>query len=79
MLNVWNEKLHFYVCCMNGTSVSEFDNKQIELCPICLRKLQYSIGFEPLERYKKMKNITKKFGGCFDAASKWYDNRINSI
>ena len=48
-------------------------------CPICLRKLQYSIGFEPLERYKKMKNITKKFGGCFDAASKWYENRINSI
>ena len=70
----------YYTCLMNGCNSMEESKKQpLYECPICLRKLQYSIGFEPLERYKKMENITKKFGGCFDAASKWYENRINSI
>ena len=70
----------FYSCLMNGSNNLEEQLKRpIIECPVCLRKLQYSIGFEPIERYKKLMNICKMFGGYFDYASKWYENRINSI
>ena len=41
-----------------------------------LRKLQYSIGFDLLERYIKLLNFTKIIGGYFESAMKWYENRI---
>jgi archaemetzincin len=70
----------YYTCLMNGCNNMEEAKKQpLYECPVCLRKLQYSIGFDILERYKKMLNVTKMFGGYFDNARKWYENRINSI
>ena len=70
----------YYTCLMNGCNNMEETKKQtLYECPVCLRKLQYSIGFDALERYKKMLDVTKMFGGHFDSASKWYENRINSI
>lgn len=70
----------YYTCLMNGCNNMEEAKKQpLYECPICLRKLHYSIGFDLLERYKKMLNVTKIFGGYFDSASKWYEKRINSI
>jgi len=70
----------YYTCLMNGCNNLEEAKKQpLYECPVCLRKLQYSIGFEPLERYKKLKEVTKMFGGHFDTAWKWYESRIKSI
>ena len=70
----------YYTCLMNGCNNLEEAKKQpLYECPVCLRKLQYSIGFDPLERYEKILNVTKMFGGYFDSASKWYENRIKSI
>ena len=70
----------YYTCLMNGCNNMEEAKKQpLYECPVCLRKLQYTIGFDILERYKKMLNVTKMFGGYFDSARKWYENRINSI
>ena len=70
----------YYTCLMNGCNNMEETKKQtLYECPVCLRKLQYSIGFDILERYKKMLSVTKMFGGHFDNASKWYENRIKSI
>ena len=70
----------YYTCLMNGyNSLEEADKKKLYECPLCLRKLQNSIGFDPLERYKKLMEITKKFGGYFENACKWYEKRINSI
>jgi len=70
----------YYTCLMNGcNSIEEAKKQPLYECPICLRKLQYSIGFDILERYKKMLNVTKKFGGNFKSASKWYENRIKFI
>jgi archaemetzincin len=70
----------YYTCLMNGCNNMEEAKKQpLYECPVCLRKLQYSIGFDILERYKKMLNVTKMFGGYFDIARKWYEKRINSI
>ena len=70
----------FYSCLMNGSNTLEEQAKRplIE-CPVCFRKLQYSIGFDPLERYKQLMNVSKSFGGYFENASKWYENRIKSL
>ena len=70
----------YYTCLMNGCNNLEEAKKQpLYECPICLRKLQYSIGFDPLERYKKMVKVTEMLGGHFDSDKKWYENRIKSI
>ena len=70
----------YYTCLMNGAnSLEEVKKHTLYECPVCLRKLQYSIGFDPLERYKKLLEVTKKFGGYFEKACKWYEKRINSI
>lgn len=70
----------YYCCLMNGSNNNEEQARRplIE-CPVCLRKLQYSIGFEPIERYRKLMNVSKMFGGYFDNVSKWYENRLNSL
>ncbi|XP_044534761.1 archaemetzincin-1 [Gracilinanus agilis] len=42
-------------CIMQGAlSLEEALLRPLELCPICLRKLQYFIGFKLIERYKKL-------------------------
>ena len=65
---------------MNGcNSLEEAKKQTLYECPVCLRKLQYSIGFDPLERYKKLMEVSKKFGRYFENACKWYEKRINSI
>ena len=70
----------YYICLMNGyNSLEEVEKQTLYECPVCLRKLQYSIGFEPLERYKKLMEVSKKFGGHFENACKWYEKRINTI
>ena len=70
----------FYSCLMNGSNnLEEQAKRPLIECPVCLRKLQYSIGFDPLERYNKLMNISKMFGGYFDYVYKWYTNRIYSL
>ena len=70
----------FYKCLMNGSNnLDEQAKRPLIECPVCLRKLHFSIGFEPLERYKKLRDISKSFGGYFEIVYKWYDNRINSL
>ena len=70
----------FMSCCMNGTTVAEFDNKQIELCPICLRKLITNIRAngediktyrvkKPLivyNRFVKMRDALENFSGLYE-------------
>ncbi|XP_053385167.1 uncharacterized protein LOC128550333 isoform X2 [Mercenaria mercenaria] len=45
----------YFQCAMNeSTSMLEAASQPLFLCPVCLRKLQYSCGFDVLSRYKKM-------------------------
>ena len=70
----------FYSCLMNGyNDLDEQAKTPLIECPVCLRKLQYSIGFDPLERYKQLMNVTKSFDGFFQYVSIWYEKRINSL
>jgi hypothetical protein len=65
---------------MNGcnSSVEELQSTLIE-CPVCLRKLYEVIKFDCVERYIKLKDICKLFGGYFEENYKWYENRISSL
>ena len=83
----------FMSCCMNGTNVAEFDNKQIELCPICLRKLITNIRAngediktyrvkKPLivyNRFVKMRDALENFSGLYENELKWFDARIEFL
>ncbi|XP_060058632.1 archaemetzincin-2 isoform X2 [Erinaceus europaeus] len=42
-------------CLMQGSNhLEEADRRPLNLCPICLRKLQCAIGFDIIERYKAL-------------------------
>ncbi|XP_061611888.1 arylsulfatase G-like isoform X2 [Phyllopteryx taeniolatus] len=42
-------------CVMQGSNhLEESDRRPLDLCPICLRKLQVSVGFNIAERYKAL-------------------------
>ena len=48
---------------MNGSNhLAESDRRPLHLCPVCLRKLQWSIGFDVLERYRALERIDRALG-----------------
>jgi len=58
-----------YKCTMNGSnSLIESDSRPIHLCPICLKKLEWNIGFDRVKRYKKLRDFYRKIGLKDDAA-----------
>ena len=83
----------FLSCCMNGTSGNEFDSKQIELCPICLRKLITNISANgrdlknyrvknPLivyDRFVKMRDALENFSGLYENEVNWFNARIDFL
>jgi len=53
----------FYHCVMNGSNhLQESDARPIHLCPVDLRKHHYSIGFDIVERYKKLQQFYEVCG-----------------
>ena len=64
-----------YECLMAGCNhLQEFDSRPLQLCPVDLRKLQASIGFDVAERYRGMEKVYRSFGWTPDAD--WCKNRI---
>lgn len=58
----------FYECGMNGTnSLYEMDHQPIHLCPVCLAKLKWNLGFDPVRRYRKLSAFYRKVGLKSDA------------
>ena len=67
-----------YECNMNGAnSLEESDSTPMELCPVCLRKLQFAIRFDPVDRYEKLERFQAANG--MDAEAGWIRSRIESI
>lgn len=53
----------YYHCGMNGSNnLQESDSKPIHLCPICLRKMYYSIGFDVKKRYEQLQKFYQSVG-----------------
>ncbi|MGZ5005678.1 MAG: archaemetzincin [Chthoniobacterales bacterium] len=68
----------FFNCLMNGSNhLSESDRRPLHLCPVCLRKLQWSIGFDVLERYRALEKVSRTDG--FTAEAGWSSQRIKTL
>lgn len=45
----------YFRCVMNGSNhLRESDDRPLHLCPVCLRKLHFSIGFDMEKRYENL-------------------------
>jgi len=68
----------YFRCVLNGSNhLQESDSRPLHLCPVCLRKLQHSIGFDLVSRYGNLFRFYQKVG--FDDESRWAANRLEWI
>jgi archaemetzincin len=68
----------YYKCVVNGSNhLEECDARPSYLCPVCLRKLRHSTGFDVCQRYKKLYNFYQRAG--FEEDSKWVSDRLRWI
>ncbi len=57
-----------YQCVMNGSNhLEESDRRPHHLCPECLRKLHWSIGFDAAERYRQLEAFYRDAGMIAEA------------
>jgi len=64
-----------YECLMNGSnSLEEMDRQVDVLCPTCLHKLQWNVGFGVRERYERLRDFYRT-NGLAELAS-WMDRRL---
>lgn len=68
----------YYNCLMNGSnSLDESDQKPLEPCPVCMRKLLTAVRFNPFERYEHLQNFCKATQGYFKPFFKFYGDLID--
>ncbi len=68
----------YFECILNGSNhLAESDARPSHLCPVCLRKLQHSIGFDVVSRYGNLLHFYKKVG--FDNEALWVTKRLKWI
>ena len=49
----------------------------MRLCPVCLRKLQWSIGFDVVKHYEELARFYRQAG--FDDEAAWVSRRLEKI
>jgi len=68
----------WYRCVMNGSNhLGEFDARPLQLCPVDLRKLQWSVGFDVVARYRKLREASA--AAHFDDEVQWLDAELKRI
>jgi len=68
----------YFKCLMNGSNhLDESDRRPMHLCPVDLRKLHYSIGFDITERYQKLLDFARAVH--FDDEAQWLSRRLGRI
>jgi archaemetzincin len=68
----------FFNCLMNGSNhLAESDRRPLHLCPVCLRKLKWSIEFDVVERYRALERVTRADG--FNDEADWFADRIRTL
>jgi archaemetzincin len=68
----------YFNCLMNGSNhLAESDRRPLHLCPVCLRKLQWSIGFNVLERSRALERAARADG--FTDEADWFKRRVNIL
>jgi archaemetzincin len=67
-----------YECLMNGSnSLDEMDRQVGMLCPTCLRKLQWNLGFDLRKRYERLRDFYRGVG--LEELAAWMDRRLERI
>lgn len=67
-----------YECVMNGSnSLEEMDRQPAFLCPACLKKLAWNLGFDVRARYARLRAIYETEG--LKAQVEWIDSRLRRI
>jgi archaemetzincin len=67
-----------HLCVMNGSNhLEESDSRPLHLCPQDLRKLQWSVGFEVLDRYRRLGEFYREVG--LDDEAEWIERRLEHI
>jgi len=68
----------FFRCVMNGSNhLQESDARPLSRCPVCLRKLHFSIGFDVVDRYHKLLDFYQRAG--FAPETQWVARRLKKI
>jgi archaemetzincin len=68
----------YFNCLMNGSNhLVESDRRPLHLCPVCLRKLQWSIDFDLLKRYTELEQVDRAVG--FTDEADWLSRRIKAV
>ena len=68
----------YFKCVMNGSNhLRESDARPTHLCPVCLRKLQWSVGFDVVKRYEELSKFYQHAG--FDDEAAWITRRLQTI
>jgi archaemetzincin len=68
----------YFNCLMNGSNhLAESDPRPLHLCPVCLRKLQWSIGFDVVERYRALEKVCRADG--FLDEEEWFSRRTKIL
>ena len=68
----------YFNCLMNGSNhLAESDRRPLHLCPVCLRKLQWSVGFDLPKRYAELEKTDRAFG--FGDEADWLKQRIKAL
>ncbi|HLQ43346.1 MAG TPA: archaemetzincin, partial [Planctomycetaceae bacterium] len=68
----------YFTCVVNGSNnLAESDSRPLHACPVCLRKLHESIGFDPLERDDRLLEVYRRLG--LDDEAAWLERRLNHV
>ncbi len=68
----------YFKCVMNGSNhLQESDARPLNLCPLCLRKLQFSAEFDVVVRYHKLLKFYHRAG--FAKEIRWVSTRLKNI
>jgi archaemetzincin len=62
---------------IGSNHLQESDARPFFLCPVCLRKLQFSIRFDAVDRYQKLLDFYKRAG--FENEAGWVSKRLKWI
>ena len=67
-----------YHCLANGNNhVAEMDAMPQHLCPVCLRKLQWAVRFDPIRRDERLLEFYTRHDMTTDAA--WTEQRLKHV
>jgi archaemetzincin len=67
----------FFNCLMNGSNhLDESDRRPLHLCPVDLRKLHHSIGFDLGRRYRALLDFARTVG--FIDEVHWLEKRLGT-